>query len=353
MNRLSHQLIKWYEQHARDLPWRHTHDPFRIWVSEIILQQTQVKQGYDYYLRFIEAFPDVKTLYKASSDTLMKQWQGLGYYSRARNMHKAAAQIVEEHNGQFPNTYDSLLKLAGIGPYTASAIASFAYNLPHPVLDGNVYRFLSRYFGIDMPINLSSSYTHYIKVAESIMDKKNAGIHNQAIMEFGALQCKVQSPNCNLCILNDTCEALHQQKVNTLPVKIKKIKIKKRFLHFFYLYNNQGFVIEKRSGKDIWNGLYQLPLIETKEDSTIDTLLPQNYTHLFTKPNTAPQLMFDMWHQLTHQKLHIRFYGYHLPSKPTLTTGQWCQKADTSYAFPKPITTFLAHTESTKKRLFI
>ncbi len=344
MTSLSHRLIEWYEQHARNLPWRHTHDPFRIWVSEIILQQTQVKQGYDYYLRFIKAFPDVESLYKAPADALMKQWQGLGYYSRARNMHKAAAQIMEEHNGVFPNTYDTLLKLQGIGPYTAAAIASFAYNLPHPVLDGNVYRFLSRYFGIDMPINLSKSYAYYIKLAESVMDSKRAAMHNQAIMEFGAMYCKVQSPDCNNCIFNNTCVAFSKQMVNTLPIKLKKIKIKQRFLHFFYMHYNGGFIIEKREGKGIWQDLYQLPLIETKEDKTIEGCLPPQYEHLVEAP-VSPQLVFDMWHQLTHQKLHIRFYSCVLSLEPKLSHGQWCAKTDKTYAFPKPIVSFLEYLQ--------
>lgn len=337
MHILSQQLIEWYKTHARDLPWRHTYNPFYIWVSEIILQQTQVKQGYDYYLRFIEAFPTVEALYKASSDALMKQWQGLGYYSRARNMHKAAKQIMEEYKGHFPNTYSDLLKLSGVGPYTASAIASFAYGLPYPVLDGNVYRFLSRYFAIQMPINESASYAHYIKVAEQIMDKEQAALHNQAIMEFGALHCKVQSPDCANCVLNGSCSAYAKDMVTQLPIKIKKVKVKKRYLHFFYLHYNGSFVIEKRTAKGIWQDLYQLPMVETKYDNIATP--PKEY---IIKKNEPVQMVQECVHLLTHQRLVIRFYVAALAQSDKAFSARFCATNDwQNFAFPKPIFSFL------------
>lgn len=343
MTPLSAQLILWYKAHARNLPWRLTHDPFRIWVSEIILQQTQVKQGYDYYLRFLEAFPNVKSLYNASSDALMKQWQGLGYYSRARNMHIAAKQIMEDYEGVFPNTYEGLLSLRGVGPYTAAAIASFAYELPYAVLDGNVYRVLSRYFGIQLPINDKTAYKYYIAIAQEVMDDRQAALHNQAIMEFGALQCKVQSPNCQACILASSCVALAQQMVKQLPIKLKKIKIKERYLHFFYICHGDSFVIEKRKGKGIWQGLYQLPLVETSEDAPLEEATLRKSIGALVPPSASVYCITDMWHQLTHQKLHIRFYKCSLQKPLKKPPGERliCHHTDMHYAFPKPIVGFL------------
>lgn len=267
---LSSTLIQWYQTHKRDLPWRDIADPYKIWISEIILQQTRVNQGLDYYHRFIERFPDVNSLAAATEDEVLKYWQGLGYYSRARNLHKAAHQIINKHKGVFPNTYEEVIQLAGIGDYTAAAICSFAYNLPFAVVDGNVFRVLSRLFGIDTPIDSTAGKKAFKQLAQEILDTVQPGLHNQAMMEFGALQCVPVSPACNACPFADRCIAFSKNQVSLLPVKRQKIQTKERFFNYLFIKAGNYTWLQKRTKNDIWKNLYEFPLIEA------DKLLDKN-----------------------------------------------------------------------------
>lgn len=264
MSLFADKLIGWYEANKRDLPWRHTRDPYLIWVSEIILQQTRVAQGYDYYRRFVHRFPDVFALAAAEEDEVMKHWQGLGYYSRARNLHAAARSMAA--SGGFPATYEGVLALKGVGEYTAAAICSFAYDLPYAVVDGNVYRVLSRWLGIDTPIDSTSGKKQFAEAAAELLDRHRPSMYNQAIMEFGALQCTPVSPRCTECPLAESCAALQQGKVDSLPVKQHKTKVTNRFFNYIYVRMGAYTYINKRRGNDIWRNLYELPLIETEED---------------------------------------------------------------------------------------
>ena len=260
----SKYIQSWYLENKRDLPWRNTKNPYKIWLSEIILQQTQVKQGMPYYKNFIKSFPDVYSLAKAKEDKIMKMWQGLGYYSRARNLHYTAKTIVEDYDGEFPNTYKELLKLKGIGEYTAAAIASFAYDEPVAVLDGNVFRVLARYFGIENPINSTEGKKLFKEKAYEVLDQNQPALHNQAMMEFGALQCKPKSPNCMFCSLNDSCVAFQQNKIKDLPVKLKTLKRTKRYFHYLVFKSSEGeMLINQRLVKDIWEKLFEFPRADT------------------------------------------------------------------------------------------
>ncbi len=262
---LSKTLIKWYQTNKRDLPWRETNDAYKIWISEIILQQTRVNQGLDYYLRFIGRFPTVVDLATADEDEVLKYWQGLGYYSRARNLYKSANQIVQQYNGKFPTSYDDVLKLKGIGTYTASAICSFAYHQPYAVVDGNVYRVLSRFFGIDTAIDSTAGVKLFADLVNQVLDRQNPGLHNQAIMEFGALQCVPVSPDCINCPLKTDCKAFEMNLVTLLPVKEKKVKVKNRYFNYLFIEFNGNTFMQKRTADDIWKNLYEFPLIETDE----------------------------------------------------------------------------------------
>jgi len=289
-----HDLATWYEVNHRILPWRETTDPYRIWISEIILQQTRVDQGMAYYMRFIDRFPTVETLATAEEDDVLRLWQGLGYYSRARNLHKAAQQIckLQPINCNFPNSYEELRKLPGVGDYTAGAIASFAYNLPHPALDGNVYRVLSRLTNSDIAFDTTQGKKYFHQIAEDLLDRKNARLFNSAIMEFGALYCVPQNPDCAHCPLQVYCEAYHHHTVDILPVRKPRPKIKDRYL-LYSIYLSQGHtLIHQRQGNDIWKHLWEFPLVETDVE---------NYTK-----TTAPAVL-EFTHQLSHQRLHARF----------------------------------------------
>jgi A/G-specific adenine glycosylase len=262
----SNSLINWYLQNKRDLPWRNTVNPYPIWLSEIMLQQTRVAQGLPYFMAFMEAFPTVFDLANAEEEQVLKLWQGLGYYSRARNLHATAKYIATELKGDFPPNYDQLLQLKGVGEYTAAAIASFAYNEPVAVVDGNVFRVLSRYFNVDSDISDGKTKKEFQNLAQQLLPKNNAALFNQAIMEFGALQCVPKNPNCENCIFSSSCAALQHKKVNTLPVKSKKTKVTNKYFNYLILKDVQGnFVVQKREGKGIWENLYEFPLIETEE----------------------------------------------------------------------------------------
>lgn len=255
------KLIRWYEENKRDLPWRNTKDPYKIWISEIILQQTRVAQGYDYYCRFVERFPDVFSLAKANEDEVMKYWQGLGYYSRARNLHEAARWIAQ--SGQFPDTYAEVRKLKGVGDYTAAAICSFAYDMPCAVVDGNVYRVLSRWLGIEESIDTAAGKKVFAALADELLEKSSPALYNQAIMDFGALQCVPSSPSCLSCPLSDSCVALERGIVEDLPKKQHKTKVSYRYFHYVFVRTGEYTFIYKRGAGDIWHNLYEFPLIET------------------------------------------------------------------------------------------
>lgn len=309
----SKRLIAWYLQNKRDLPWRKTTNPYHIWLSEIMLQQTRVLQGLPYYLKFVEAYPKVENLANAPEDDVLKLWQGLGYYSRARNLHATAKMISEEMNGVFPNNYTDLLKLKGVGDYTASAIASICFNKPEAVVDGNVYRVLSRYFGIHTPINTSLGQKEFKKLAQKLIDKKESGTFNQAIMEFGARFCVPQNPDCENCIFNDSCVAFQQKKVWELPVKIKAKPVKNRFFNYLVvLSENERTILQQRTGKGIWQKLYEFPLIETSEEITISELQRHSEFQSFSENlNIENIALFNekpVIHKLSHQHLNTRFW---------------------------------------------
>ena len=262
MSLLSDKIINWYKENKRDLPWRNTKNPYKIWISEIILQQTRVAQGYDYYCRFIERFPDFQTLADADEDEVMKYWQGLGYYSRARNLHEAARSIARE--GAFPDTYAEVRKMKGVGDYTAAAICSFAYDMPCAVVDGNVYRVISRWMGVEEPIDTNSGKKLFAELADELLDKAQPALYNQAIMDFGALQCVPSLPSCLFCPLSDSCVALQKGIVDELPCKKHKTKVSNRYFHYFYVRAGAYTYIYKRGAGDIWHNLYEFPLIETE-----------------------------------------------------------------------------------------
>ena len=307
----SKEITHWYLQNKRDLPWRKTKDPYRIWLSEIMLQQTRVAQGLPYYEKFTEAFPTVYDLAKAEESYVLKLWQGLGYYSRARNLHFTAKDIVTNYNGEFPNNYKALLKLKGVGDYTASAIASICFDEVAPVVDGNVYRVLSRYFDIDTPVNSTEGIKKFKELAFEVIDEDDPANFNQAIMEFGAVQCKPQSPYCIICPVNESCEGLKNQRVGMLPVKLKKTKVKHRWFNYLVVVSNQSeTLLEERKGKGIWQGLYQFPLVETEKavkDITLhqsaikDVLQIENFS--ITAFNKKEKV-----HKLSHQHLHTTFW---------------------------------------------
>ncbi|WP_435253887.1 A/G-specific adenine glycosylase [Tenacibaculum sp. A30] len=308
---LSKQLIFWYLQNKRELPWRKTKDPYRVWLSEIMLQQTRVAQGLPYFLKFTEAFPTVFDLAKAEESEVLKLWQGLGYYSRARNLHFTANYISEEFKGVFPKSYKELLQLKGVGDYTASAIASICYDEPVAVVDGNVYRVLSRYFGIATPINSTKGIKEFKKLAQTVIDETQPGVYNQAIMDFGALHCKPQNPLCDECPLAESCVALANNSVKELPVKEKKIKIKKRYFNYLVpVTEDNQTVLEERVGKGIWQGLYQFPLVETKKETDEKELIEHDqFVKLFPEETTISLFnKEDIVHKLSHQHLVTKFW---------------------------------------------
>ncbi|WP_299000931.1 A/G-specific adenine glycosylase [uncultured Tenacibaculum sp.] len=308
---LSKQLIFWYLQNKRELPWRKTKDPYRVWLSEIMLQQTRVAQGLPYFLKFTEAFPTVFDLAKAEESEVLKLWQGLGYYSRARNLHFTAKYISEELEGVFPKSYKELLQLKGVGDYTASAIASICYDEPVAVVDGNVYRVLSRYFGIATPINSTKGIKEFKELSQTVIDETQPGVYNQAIMDFGALHCKPQNPLCDECPLAESCVALANNSVKELPVKEKKIKIKKRYFNYLVpVTEDNQTVLEERVGKGIWQGLYQFPLVETQKETDEKELIEHDqFVKLFPEETTISLFnKEDIVHKLSHQHLVTKFW---------------------------------------------
>lgn len=323
----SNTIEKWYQEYKRELPWRESADPYVIWISEIILQQTRVVQGYDYFMRFMKRFPDVATLAQADEDEVMKYWQGLGYYSRARNLHAAAKSM----NGVFPKTYPEVRALKGVGDYTAAAICSFAYNMPYAVVDGNVYRVLSRYLGIDTPIDSTEGKKLFAAVADELLDKKNPALYNQAIMDFGAIQCSPQSPNCMFCPLASGCSALAGGMVAKLPVKQHKTKTTNRYFNYIYVRMGAYTLINKRTGNDIWKNLFEFPLIETPEAVSEEefSALPE-FRAMFAEGETPIIRLVcrDVKHVLSHRVIYANFYMVDLPENSQSFTSYQKIKAD-------------------------
>jgi A/G-specific adenine glycosylase len=293
------------------MPWRTTINPYKIWLSEVILQQTQIKQGLPYYEAFVTTFPTVFHLAKASEEQVLKLWQGLGYYSRARNLHASAKHIANDLNGNFPDTYEGLLKLKGVGDYTASAIGSICFDLPTAVVDGNVYRVLSRYYGVQTPINSTQGIKEFKGIAQKLIDKKNPGDYNQAIMEFGAIQCKPSNPDCSVCPLQSGCKAFKKQMINMLPVKLKKNKIKKKYFNFIVIVSEDGKTqLQKRRDKGIWQNLYQFPLIESDKPLSIEVLKKHKDFKELTDNFSEVKLYNkeEIIHKLSHQHLYTKFW---------------------------------------------
>lgn len=318
-------VLNWFSQHQRMLPWRMTKDPYAIWLSEIILQQTRIQQGMDYWYRFMRRWPYVEKLANATEDEVLREWQGLGYYSRARNLHVAARQIVEL--GHFPDTFDEIRKLKGVGDYTAAAIASIAFNIPVAVVDGNVFRVLARYFGVDIPINTTNGKKTFMALAQELLPADQPAAFNQAMMDFGAVQCTPKAPDCSQCPLMETCDARMTGRVDALPVKINKIKIRERHFSYYYIRFVDGSVnwtaIRKRPAGDIWQGLWEPLMVEEHE-----------------KPPFVdePILMkHNVRHVLTHQVIHADFYLYITKKKPPLSDDFiWVKEEDLDrYAFPR------------------
>ncbi|MBK42913.1 MAG: A/G-specific adenine glycosylase [Flavobacteriaceae bacterium] len=336
------RVAEWYRSHKRPLPWRESKEPYKIWLSEVILQQTQIKQGLPYYLKFIKKYPSVFELAKASEDEILKNWQGLGYYSRARNLHTTAKHIVDKFDGIFPNSYKDLIKLKGVGDYTASAIASICFEESVAVLDGNVYRVLSRYFGIHTPINTGKGFREFKTLATKLLPLSQFGDYNQAVMDFGAKQCKPVSPDCRKCTLSEKCIALSDGFVKTLPIKIKNNKILKRYFNFIILKTiNNRTILEKRLQKDIWKELYQFPLIETKVSITKKSLiLNDDFKSRFGNKLKSIKLLNSkqIIQNLSHQKLHIKFWEIQIDKK-LKNSIDW--KQTKSYALPIVIAEFI------------
>lgn len=303
-------LHSWFSLYRRDLPWRNTSDPYKIWLSEIILQQTRIDQGLGYYKRFVAEFPTIADLANAPEDKVLKFWQGLGYYSRARNLHTTAKYIAEKHGGVFPHEYKDILSLKGVGEYTAAAIASISFNLEYPTIDGNVYRVLSRFFGIDDPIDSSSGKKKFAALAKELIKDTEPALHNQALMEFGALQCVPKNPDCPKCPLVEKCFAYANKKVNQLPVKQNKTKQRDRFFNYLIIEESGHLLIRKRTGNDIWKNLYEFPYIETEAETDVEEVL-NGIDFLSIQPanrNLTVHKITD-WktHILSHQKIRYRF----------------------------------------------
>ncbi|MFC5681778.1 A/G-specific adenine glycosylase [Flavobacterium sp. MAHUQ-51] len=335
-------LINWYLQNKRDLPWRKTTNPYPIWLSEIMLQQTRVAQGMPYFLSFMDAFPTVFDLAKADEEKVLKLWQGLGYYSRARNLHKTAQYIATELNGIFPSTYGGLLQLKGVGEYTAAAIASFSYNEAVPVVDGNVFRVLSRYFDIETDITQASAKKEFTALAYELMPKDTPALFNQAIMEFGALQCVPKNPDCSSCVFNASCAALQKRKVEQLPVKLKKAKVKNRYFNYIVLLDEEDkTLIQKRTAKGIWHNLYEFPLIETvaEEDFEFVSKAISEATY-FDNPIMSMRACNDesLVHKLSHQHLYIKFWEVKVKGK---VVNGITKKDLKQYPFPIVIHNFI------------
>lgn len=339
----SKKLLIWNKnENTRQMPWKGEKDPYKIWLSEIILQQTRVEQGLKYYENFIRTFPDVHALATAPEKKVFKLWEGLGYYSRCRNLILAAKFISNDLKGKFPHNFESILQLKGVGNYTASAIASFAYNLPYAVLDGNVFRVLSRIFDIEIPIDSTKGKKYFSELAQAILPRKKAGEYNQSIMDFGAVVCKPY-PDCKICFFNHQCKAYLQGKQDLLPVKEKKIKVKERWLNYFIVKHEKRILIRQRTSKDIWQQLFEFLLIETSEAIT-----PKKLLKLLEKQYAIRALQFERFQagkqKLSHQLIHFSFLQIELSDEQKIPTFFWVKISELDkYAFPRTLQELVAN----------
>lgn len=315
---ITKSLERWYNEHSRQLPWRETSDPYNIWVSEIILQQTRVSQGLQYYQSFIRKFPDVQTLANAPTDDILKAWQGLGYYTRAKHLHETAKTITYNYKGKFPDNYKELIKLKGIGEYTAAAIASFAFNEKIAAVDGNIQRFISRLYGIKLPVNSPQGKKKIQELADRLLNPENPGKHNQAMMEFGAIQCLPRLPKCNNCPFNEVCVAYFNNETIKYPVKKSKKAKTDRYFHFLIIKYNNSLFLERRNNLNIWKNLYQFPLIEGFKEGGYDEIKKsQQWKEIFN--DKTPKLIKEysaFKHVLTHQNIYAKFYQLEIAEIP-------------------------------------
>jgi len=340
------KLLKWNrDTNTRSMPWKGEKDPYKIWLSEIILQQTRVEQGLAYYERFIKAFPTVHKLAKAPEQEVFKLWEGLGYYTRCKNLVATAKYISTGLKGKFPDRYEDILALKGIGPYTAAAIASFAYDLPHAVLDGNVFRVLSRYFGISTPTDSTEGKLLYARLAHELLDTKQPGRYNQAIMDFGATVCKPQQPLCSQCVQKADCQAFAHGWTDQLPIKEKQLKRKTRWLYYFVVHIDKDVLLRKRGAKDIWENLYEFVLYENESLFMPDESAFRSVFHQWAGdiPVMVKSISPEFRQQLTHQTIAGRFIELSIDSLPPALQGyervKW--KDIDKYPFPRFITTYL------------
>jgi A/G-specific adenine glycosylase len=338
-------LLNWYASNKRDLPWRQTNNPYLIWLSEIILQQTRIDQGMAYYQRFAEAFPDVASLAGAPEDQVMKLWQGLGYYSRARNLHAAAKMVQSEFNGLFPDDYKQMIRLPGVGPYTAAAVVSIAYGKPHAVVDGNVYRLLSRWFGIATPIDSTAGQKEFSALASALIPGNRPGDFNQAMMDFGSMVCKPLAPLCNNCPLAAGCHAFKEQQISSYPAKAGKTKIRNRYMLYVVPIDHAGnTLVRKRIENDIWQGLYEFPVIEYDQIHAFENFSKSpefNKLHLGEEP-IVEAVSQVKYHQLSHRKLHLLFA--HVRVSNLRTDGLFLVKKLSelpSVAMPRALTRYI------------
>ncbi|MEZ5018149.1 MAG: A/G-specific adenine glycosylase [Flavipsychrobacter sp.] len=334
------QLMHWHEyENDRSLPWKEERNPYKVWLSEIILQQTRAEQGLPYFLRFTEQYPTIGSLAAAKDDDVFKLWQGLGYYNRCKNMLVAARYITAELGGVFPNTYEELLQLKGVGAYTAAAISSFAFGLPQAVVDGNVYRVLSRFWAIDTPIDTTEGKKLFTNLAEQLLDKKNSAKYNQAIMDFGATVCTPKLPNCALCPLAGKCAAQKQSMIHLLPIKSKKVKVKNRFFHYVIFHHQDDIWITKRGTGDIWENLYEPYLIEGAK-----ILDEKEVVAALNKGKIkVGDLVYEgtLKQRLTHQLIQFQFYTCRVAKKENIEDGVWVKKEELkAYSFPKTLVSF-------------
>ena len=347
------EIIEWYGKNKRDLPWRKTRDPYIIWLSEIILQHTRVEQGLPYFERFADRFPTVSSFAEAQEDEILKLWQGLGYYSRGRNMHHTAQMVMEEHAGYFPSSYNKLIKLKGVGEYTAAAISSFSANEPKAVVDGNVFRLLARFFGIHEPINSTKARRIFTELANELIDPEQAGTSNQALMEFGSLQCRPVKPDCGICPLKPGCEAFKSGMVDKLPVKLQKLKVKERFLNYIVAIKDGRILLNKRGPKDIWQNLHDFPLIETAGPlSAPEVAGLSEFSKLFGSDTVILSAQGPVKHLLSHQKLLAQFIQIDNFSEDFRESKDWffadIQELE-KFAMPKLIFGFLKNFSTLKE----
>ncbi len=332
-------ILIWFDQNKRNLPWRHESDPYKIWLSEIILQQTRVAQGMGYYLNFVRTFPTIQDLANASEQEVLRLWQGLGYYSRARNLHFTAKEIWNERNGIFPNNFQDLLNLKGVGEYTAAAIASIAFQEAVPAIDGNAFRVMARYFNINLDISQPKTRKYFFELGKEIIHPDRPGDFNQAFMELGATVCLPVNPKCEICPVNDSCEALGRNKIKELPVKTKKTKVSNRYFHFLEISDGDNYLMVQRTQKDVWMNLFTFPLVELKENEVWSSNL--------ILPEIELEKKQEEIHILSHQRLNIQFYQAKVSSKQLkiiskeLNADIFPMKAINELPIPRPMEKYL------------